>query len=393
MTQRLYYEDPYLTTFNAWTTGRREVDGRPAVALSRTAFYPTGGGQPHDAGALDNVAVLDVRSENDVVWHVLEAPLAGGTEVRGQIDWPRRWDHMQNHTGQHILSQAFVETAGALTVAWHLSAQSLTIDLGQVGLNDNQISDAEQLANQVVQRNLPVIARTVGEQELHALKLRKQPDVDGALRIVEIGDFDRVACGGLHVSSSAQVGPLKVLRAERRGPETRIHFVCGQRAIEDYTRKHQLVRDLAGRFTCSEEELIQAVDRLEAQADAHFKALRTAQSELIAVEAARLRATAGSNGLLIGQYPSWNGEQLKQLALTLRAHPGLIIALAGGNGQLVVARSADRTFDASEALRSALAAVGGRGGGRADFAQGGAPNWTAAQQALSHIDALLTIHE
>ncbi len=385
MTQQLYYHDSYLTAFDAQVLNTCQIDGQPAVALDRTAFYPTGGGQPHDSGALNGVPVLDVRSEGRAVWHVLAAPLPDGTAVHGEINWPRRWDFVQNHSGQHILSQAFIETAGALTVAWHLSENSVTIDLDRTGLSDEQLADAERLASQVVQRNLPVSARIVDEAELPTLNLRKQPDVDGPLRIVEIGDFDRVACGGLHVSSTAQVGLVKVLRAERRGPETRIHFACGQRAIDDYGRKHQMLRSLAARFTCSEDEVAQAVERLQGQADANFKALRAAQSELVAAEAARLLAQPANNGLLISQYPGWEGEQVKQLALTLRSQPGLIIALASGNGQIFLARSADVAFDAGQALRSALAAVGGRGGGRPDFAQGAAPTWEAARQALNAV--------
>jgi alanyl-tRNA synthetase len=385
MTQRLYYHDSYLTAFDAQILNTCQIETQPAVALDRTAFYPTGGGQPHDSGALNGVPVLDVRNEGDSVWHLLAAPLAVNAAVHGQIDWSRRWDHMQNHSGQHILSQAFIETAGALTVAWHLSEHSLTIDLDQAGLNDAHLAYAERLANQVVQRNLPISTRTVAAAELPTLSLRKQPDVDGPLRIVEIGDFDRVACGGLHVDSSAQVGLIKVLRAERRGPETRIHFACGQRAVDDYSRKHQLVRGLASRFTCSEEELAQAVERLQAQADANFKALRAAQSELVAAEAARLLASAGTKDLLTGEYPAWDGEQVKQLALTLRSQPGLLVALAGGNGQLFLSRSADGLLDAGQTLRSVLTAVGGRGGGRPDFAQGAAPSWQAAQQALKMI--------
>ena len=387
MTQRLYYDTPYLTTFDARVIDARQIDGQPAAALDRTAFYPTGGGQPHDTGALNGVPVLDVRSDGHVVWHLLAEPLSVGTGVHGQIDWPRRWDHMQNHSGQHILSQAFIETANALTVAWHLSEHSLTIDLDKTSMSDAQLADAERLANQVVQRNLPITDRIVAEQELPALNLRKQPDVDGPLRIVEIGDFDRVACGGLHVNSSAQVGLVKVLRAERRGPETRIHFACGQRALDDYSRKHLVVRSLAGRLTCGEEELPHAVERLQAQADAHFKALRAVQSELVAAEAARLLAVAGPTRVVSAAYPGWDGEQVKQLAQALRNQPGLIIALAGGANQVLAARSVDVAFDASQALRSALAAVGGRGGGRPDFAQGAAPTWPAACQTL---DAIVT---
>jgi alanyl-tRNA synthetase len=387
MTHRLYYDSSYLTAFDARVLETRALDGQPAVALDRTAFYPTSGGQPHDLGALNGVPVLDVLSDGDKVWHRLAAPVPDGAAARGQVDWTRRLDHMQNHSGQHILSQAFIQTAGALTVAWRLSDHSLTIDLDQSSLNESHLAGAERLANQVVQQNLPIAARIVTEQELPTLHLRKQPDVDGPLRIVEIGDFDRVACAGLHVDSSAQVGLVKILRAERRGPETRIHFVCGQRALDDYSRKHQVVRNLAGRFTCSEDELAQTVERLQAQADANFKALRAAQSELVAAEAARLLAVSGPDGVVSATYPGWDGDQVKQLAQALRSQPGLIIALAGGANQVLAGRSADVSFDAGQALRSALAAVGGRGGGRPDFAQGAAPSWQAACQAVNAIVA------
>ncbi len=382
MTERLYYSDPYLTTFDAQVIAARLLEGQPAVALDRTAFYPTGGGQPHDTGTLNGVPVLETTSDGDAIWHRLAAPLPPGAAVHGQVDWARRRDHMQNHSGQHILSQALIVTAGALTVAWRLSDHSLTIDLNQTGLSDGQLASAEGLANQVVQQDQPIGARFVSAAELPTLALRKQPDVEGPLRVVEIGDFDRVACGGLHVASTARVGLIKVLRAERRGPETRLHFVCGQRALADYERKHELVRSLAGRFTCGEEELPQAVERLQALADSNFKALRAAQAELVTAEAARLAALAGPGGLATGVYPTWEAEQLKQLAMALRGQPGLIIALAGGANQVLAARSADVSFDAGQALRGALAAVGGRGGGRPDFAQGAAPSWQAACQAL-----------
>ncbi|MCB0237249.1 MAG: alanyl-tRNA editing protein, partial [Anaerolineae bacterium] len=230
MTERLYYQDSYISSFEATLLSWSDFDGRQTVALDRTAFYPTGGGQPCDTGTLNGVPVVDVRDGGDLIWHVLAGPLPlDDAIVRGEIDWSRRWDHMQNHSGQHILSQSFIETHDALTVAWHLSDTSLTIDLNRIGLSDEALADAERLANLVVQRNLPITARIVSEDELPALALRKQPAIDGPLRLVEIGDFDRVACSGTHVAATAQVGLIKLLRAERRGQETRIHFVCGGR--------------------------------------------------------------------------------------------------------------------------------------------------------------------
>ncbi len=392
--QRFYYEDSYQRRFTAAVTGQRTIAGRPAVTLSSTAFYPTSGGQPNDTGWLNNTPVVDVREEDGDVWHVLDAPL-NVEEVLGQIDWSRRWDHMQNHSGQHVLSQAFILTAEAETVAWHLSPltsaagpkSAVTIDLDRVGLSDDDLARAEQLANQIVQENRPISARWVDAADLPALALRKQPNVAGPLRIVEIADFDRVACGGTHVSSTAQIGLIKVLRAERQGKETRVTFVCGGRALADYSRKHQLVRQLAAHFTRSEEELLEAVIKLQREADSNFKALRSAQEALVDVEASRLwTAVAGQPAprLISGIYGDWPGDQVKRLALALRSRPGCFVALAGGDPpQVFVGRSDDLNSDAGKALRTALIAVGGRGGGRPEFAQGSAPSREAAAQALA----------
>lgn len=389
MIHRLYYDDAFQTGFTGEVVARAEIDGRPAVALDRTVFYPTGGGQPCDTGALNGVPVVDARDSGDLVWHLLTCPLPpGDAVVRGEIDWPRRWDHMQNHSGQHILSQSFIETHDALTVAWHLSENSLTIDLNRIGLSDAALADTERLANEVVQRNLPITARIVSEDELPALALRKQPDIDGPLRLVEMGDFDRVACSGTHVASTAAVGLIKLLRTERRGQETRVHFACGGRALADYQHKHDITRRLALRFACAEDDLDAAVDRLHEQANANYKALKEAQTVLVEVEAQRLLASARGNGsesrLIVAQYPGWQGEQVKQLALTMRSYPGVIIVLAGGVvPQLFVARSEDVPTDAGQLLRALVTAVGGKGGGRGDYAQGALPNWQRAAEALA----------
>lgn len=386
--ERLYYLDSYMCAFEASVFSTGELDGQPAVALDRTAFYPTGGGQPCDRGALNGVPVVDVRDDGDLVWHLLDGSLpAAGDAVRGVIDWLRRWDHMQNHSGQHILSQSFIETQDALTVAWHLSENSLTIDLNRTGLDAAALSDAELLANQVVQRNLPITARIVSEDELPTLALRKQPDIDGPLRLVEIGDFDRVACSGTHVASTAQVGLIKLLRTERRGQETRVHFVCGGRALADYRRKHDLTRRLALRLACAEDELEQAVERLHEQTSANYKAVKEAQTALVEAEAQRLLATASEAGstprLIAAQYPGWQADQVKQLALTLRGNPGLVVVLAGGAvPQIFVACGQNVPIDAGQMLRSLVAVAGGKGGGRGDYAQGSLPDWQAAVQVL-----------
>ncbi|MCS6843371.1 MAG: DHHA1 domain-containing protein [Caldilineales bacterium] len=385
-TERLYYRQPTLRSFTAQVTARCELRGQPAVALDRTAFYPAGGGQPHDTGWLNGVPVVDVQEVDGTVWHLLEQPLPPGELVHGELDWRRRWDHMQNHSGQHVLTQAFIRTAEAETVAWHLSDNTVTVDLDRSDLTPEEIALAEALANEIVQEDRPIAARVVGEEELPWLGLRRRPDVPGPLRIVEIADFDRVACGGTHVASTGQIGLIKVLRAERQGRETRIYFVCGGRALADYGRKHRLVRSLAAQLSTGEDDVPQAIARLQGDLQAAQKALRAAQDALVAAEAERLWATAEA-GLpvraIVGLYPDWPAEQVKRLALTLRSRPGGVVALAGGSPpQVFCGRSDDVSADAGQALRAALAAVGGRGGGRSEFAQGSAPDAAAAERAL-----------
>lgn len=395
-TERLYYQQPTLRSFVAHVIAHRALRGRPAVALDRTAFYPTGGGQPHDTGWLNGVAVVEVVDLDGVVWHLLEQPLSDGDTVQGELDWRRRWDHMQNHSGQHVLTQAFIRTAEADTVAWHLSDNTVTIDLDRSDLTPEELAQAEALANQVVQEDRPIAARVVDEEDLPGLGLRRRPDVAGPLRIVEIADFDRVACGGTHVASTGQIGLIKVLRAERQGRETRVYFACGGRALADYGRKHALVRSLAAQLSTGEEDLLQAIARLQGELQASQKALRAAQDALVAAEADRLWAAAANSALpvraIAGLYPEWPADQVKRLALSLRSRPGCVVVLAGGSPpQLFCGRSDDVVADAAQALRAALAAVGGRGGGRSEFAQGSAPNLSAAEAVLrlAH-EALLT---
>lgn len=392
--EKLYYDDPYLKHFSAQVVARREIDGRPAIALDRTAFYPGGGGQPCDRGTLNDMPVLDVTESDGQIWHVLaETPWPLHHEIQGVLDWPWRRDLMENHSGQHVLSQAFIRVAEAETVGWHLSPNSVTIDLDQSELDEETLDRAELLANEVLARNFAISARFVDEAELPALQLRKQPDVTGPLRLVEIAGFDRVACGGTHVASTAEIGLIKILRAERRGGETRIHFLCGSRALEDYRRKHRLVRNLASRFSRGEDELLEATDKLQAENQAARKALRSAQDALVDAEAERLWGSARQQPavrIITGTYDDWEAEQVKRLALALRSRPGCFIALAAGNPpQVTFTRSEDVQADAGRLLRQALEAVGGRGGGRNDYAQGRAPSIEAVGQLFAVLTDLL----
>lgn len=380
-TERLYYQDVYCREFTARIVARRQVDGRPAVALDRTAFYPTGGGQPHDTGTLNGVAVADVFAEDGAIWHVLETDLPDG-EVTGALNWSRRFDHMQQHTGQHVLSQAFVVRCQAETVAFHLGAAVSTIDLNRTDLSADDLAAAEATANEVIDEARPVTAAFVTQEELARLPLRKPPKVTEAIRIVQVAGFDWSACGGTHVANSAQIGLIKIVGTERRGAELRVSFLCGRRARADYNRLQALASGLAARFTCSQDEVPAAVERLAREQQATRKALEELEAQWADATAAAWWAEAAAPGgrRIVARALDAPLERVKALAQALRGRPGTVALLAarGERPQLIFTRSDDVALNMGELMRAATAAAGGRGGGRPDWAQGG----TATNEGL-----------
>ena len=389
-THSLYYEDPYTREFTARVADRRVINDRPAVALDRTAFYPTGGGQPNDLGALNGIPVADVVVDDGVVWHLLAAPLAAplaGDDVQGTVDWPRRFDHMQQHSGQHILSQAFSLTCAAETVAFHMGATYSTIDLSRADLDPAALGAAEAAANAVVDDARPVTAAFVTQEELARLPLRKPPKVTEAIRVVQVADFDWSACGGTHVANTAQVGLIKVTGTERRGGELRVTFLCGRRARGDYGRLQILASGLAARFTCAQDEVPDAVERLAAENRAARKEIAELESQWIEATAATWWATAPQHAghRVIAQALDVPVERAKKLAQVLRGYPDAIVFLGvrGERPQLFFARGDGVPLNMGDLLRRAAAAGGGRGGGRPDWAQGGTPTNEALAVALA----------
>jgi alanyl-tRNA synthetase len=388
MTERLYYSDAYLRTFEAQVIERAERNGRPAVILDRSAFYPEGGGQPSDRGTLNQADVLDVitREADEAILHVLSAEVAG--HVIGVVDGARRFDLMQQHSGQHILSQAFVQVANAETVSFHLNPDllegALTIDLDTAQLSPAQIDRAEELANTIVFENRPIAARFVTHTELQALPLRKPPKVETAIRIVQVEGFDWSACGGTHVARTGEVGLIKIVKLERRGGETRVEFRCGRRALFDYRRKNQLIMQVASDLTVGFWELDQAIGRLQADAQALRKQLSDADTRLQQVEVRELLQAIdphGDYGLIAHAWSNRDIVYLKRVASLLVAQPHTV-ALLGSTGaalSLVFARSKDLSIDLATVLKTAAAQLGGKGGGSPDFAQAGGPAVTEEQ--------------
>ncbi|MEP7293813.1 MAG: hypothetical protein ABI835_18640, partial [Chloroflexota bacterium] len=315
--------------------------------------------------------------EDGAVLHVLAGEVAGD-QVACMIDWARRFDLMQHHTGQHILSQAFVQVAGANTVGFHLSSDSITIDVDKINLAEAAAGKVETLANEVVWGNRPVTARIISPDDAEGVRIRKLPEhmLTGGLRVIEIGGFDVTACGGTHVSHTGEIGLIKILRLEKRGDKTRIEFRCGGRALRDYGEKNALASQLTANLSCSLGEVAQAVTRLQDDFKAEQRGLKAANGLLNDYEAQRLIREARANGSGIVKQSFLNRDfgDVRNLAARITQEAGLIALLAVGEAkaQFVFARSSDVSHDMNALLKQTLARFAdGRGGGQAQMAQGG----------------------
>ncbi len=383
MTVRLFRADSFATHFSARVLEHARQNDAPAVVLDQTAFYPSAGGQPHDTGALNDVRVVDVveRADGGIV-HVLEREWNGNGHANGEIDWPRRFDHMQQHSGQHLLSQAFVRVCGLDTIAVHIGATECTLDL-PAALPAGMLDAVEHAANAVIFEDRPFRVYDVDDAQLSTIPLRKTPKVSGSIRIVEIADYDWSACGGTHVRSTGQIGLVKIGRLEKRGSETRVYFRCGGRALDEYRSVLRDMAALADTFAVARGDVPVAVARLRDEARAAAKALEAAQKTLTEFEARELLDTAAADAAgrktIIGAWDNRDINALRGLAKRLCAGPG-VLAVLGGAGEramVCVARSRDRQEDAAAILRAALAQLSAgtgaaaKGGGSPDFAQGG----------------------
>lgn len=382
MTERLYYTDAYLRTFEAHVVERRE--GGRVVYLDRSAFYPTSGGQPHDTGTLAGVPVEDVVDEGERVAHHLSGPV-DATTVRGEIDWPRRFDHMQQHTGQHLLSALFADAYARPTVSVHFGPALSTLELERGEVGDDVVREVEARANALVMADLPVTVAF--EEAAEASGLRKPPDRGGTLRIVSIAGLDRSACGGTHVRRTGEIGPVLLRRRERVRQHTRLEFVCGQRAVERAHRDFETLQAIATGLSAAPDDAAALVEAQAAQVREWQSTARRLQEELDGHRArARYAAsTPGENGLrcaverrATGAVDDLRGEALAFAALSRT----LFIGATATPPAILVAASEDSGVAAGTTLRGVLAQVGGRGGGSPRLAQGSVPSVEALDAAL-----------
>jgi alanyl-tRNA synthetase len=422
-TERLYYHDSRLLEFDARVLQLSQLDdGRTVVTLDRTAFYPTGGGQPADTGTLGDARVVDcIDAEDESVWHVIQGttPEVGDT-VHGKVDWLRRLDHMQQHTGQHILSAAFVQLFEAPTRSFRVLEHECEIDVELNDPSDERIEQAVDLANQIIWDSRAIQITQVTGEEAAALPLRKEPARQGELRIIDIAGFDLTPCGGTHASSTGEVGVIAVRSWERAKGLTRIQFMAGVRVLTDYRKANRTAHDVAAMFSAGREdspalvakiiednkklsrrvaeleevacrveaeELLNACDR-EAVTDSN-RGLST-QSDTPGSDSKSVADPEGVNEqttprIIARVFDDRSADSLKHLALALITHANTIALLGSRDGdtaRLVFARSPDATGDMNSLLRGACVIIEGRGGGRPDMAQGGGKNIEKLSEAI-----------
>lgn len=392
MTDRLYYTDSGLLSFDAQVVA---LDAsRQRVRLDRSAFYPTSGGQPHDLGVLGGIAVTDVTEDDDAVWHQLAEPLphAVGATITGEVDATRRRDHMQQHSGQHLLSAVLEDVYGWPTVSVHMGVDHCALDLRADEVPAALLREAEARVNAHVMENRPITVHF--EDAATASGLRKPSDRSGALRIVTIEGLDRNACGGTHVSHTGEIGPILLRRTERTRGTVRLEFRCGARAVQRARADMELLLAASQALSTGVDELPALVGTLAEERRTLEKRLALLTEELTAHEARALHAAttpdaAGRRIIVCGkdEVPVKERQLLAQQVIA--CGQAVYLAMSVDPPALLLAASDDTGIDCGRLLREALQAVGGRGGGTARLAQGSAPSVEAAHTCRVQLRTVL----
>lgn len=381
MTDRLYYTEPYRRSFDASVLNVETVDGREHVTLDQTAFYPTSGGQPFDTGTLGGAAVIDVIDREDGgIAHVITGHLTAGEVVQGEIDWTRRFDHMQQHTGQHVLSAAFDRLFGVRTVSFHLGQVSATIDLARE-VSAQEIAKAEDDANRIVWEDRPVAIRFATAEEAAAMPLRKESARTGALRLIDVQDYDLSACGGTHVERTGAIGIIAIGSTEKFKGGSRVEFLCGGRALERFRTWRGALAAMQKHLSVPPADMLASIEKIQDDAKAVQRTVRGFQDKLAAHEAASL--VGSGSRIIVEALDGWDANGLKAIAAAVTAaNADAVVALFTTTtpAQVVIARGSNAKVDAGALLKQVASQYGGKGGGKPDLAQGG--GFTASLEQL-----------
>ncbi|MEA2021066.1 MAG: DHHA1 domain-containing protein [Candidatus Caldatribacteriota bacterium] len=394
MNKRLYYKYPYLKEFKGKILEKVRIKDKPVIVLDNTCFYPTSGGQPNDLGYIQSVPVIDVIEDKEKIVHVLKEDIEekSGDTIIGKIDWVRRFDHMQQHSGQHILSAAFEKLWDADTVSFNLGDEICSIDIMKDNITSEEIKKVEELANNIVLRNLSIEVYFAEREDAGKLNLRKLPPQKGKIRIVEIKDFDICACCGTHCSNSGEVGLIKILKWENKGVKIRIDFICGKRSLKDYFWKNELIRNISNKLTIKDSELGEVMERILEERKGTGKKLREYKEKLQEYEASKLinKSVLNDNGIKIINkiFEQECFQEVRELVQKSINLDDSIVVLAGiknkrEGAKILLACSKALKYDMNKLIREAEKFIEGRGGGAPNFAQAGGKNAEGIEDALN----------
>ncbi|QOR68692.1 alanyl-tRNA editing protein [Cytobacillus suaedae] len=384
MTERLYYSSPLLSS---WDTEIKEIiekNGKFLVTLNATAFYPEGGGQPADHGFIDSIQVLDVVEKGDEIYHILPQPPSNSI-VSCKIDWKRRFDHMQQHTGQHLLSAVCIELYDAHTVSFHLGEDTVTIDLAVSELTEEQMKTIENKVNEYIYENYIIDKYVVNEEQLSSLPLRKIPEVTEEIRIVEIKGVDTSACCGTHVMSTGQLGVIKLLKTEKQKGNVRLHFKCGQRAFLDHQDSHVIIQQLTIKFSTNRTQLTETIFKLENennQLQRELEQLREKNDEFIAQELLSIN----HNDFIIQTFEDKSFKELQSLSKKLLSMTDKILFLnSTSENKVILSHSGTQSIHCGQLFKEHLPSYNGKGGGNATSSQGAFSSHDDMTQFISYI--------
>jgi alanyl-tRNA synthetase len=379
MTDKLYYKDSKLISFNSEILEIKKFNEQILVQLDKTAFYPTSGGQPFDTGFINDIPVIDVWEDDNIIWHLLDsAPETKNVECK--INWSRRFDHMQQHTGQHLLSTVFLDLLGTNTVSFHMGEKMSTIDLDIDNLTREGIHSVEEKVNLNIWENHPIKINVIQDNEIYSIPFRKPPQVTGRIRVILIGDLDASACGGTHVNSTGEIGLIKITGTERYKGGVRVHFLCGSRAFHDYQNVQAIVQKVSKGLSIHQKDLHEAIERLQAESTKHLNAYTNIKIELLTYIAKHLwNESTPIHGIkgVFAHMEDYSSEDLREITSWLKKQPKTCALLATTEGEyirLICSKSSDLSeYNSNLILTQALDILGGRGGGSPELAQGGAP--------------------
>lgn len=379
--ERSYYENPYQRDFTAEIINVIEKEGKYHIELDKTCFYPEGGGQPSDTGFIESSPVAYVYEENDHIFHVVDIKPSKIHRVKCSIDWKKRFDHMQQHLGQHILSACLAELFNANTVGFHLGVDYSSIDIDKV-LGNDEIKKAEEMANGIVLDNINVEILYPTNSELKKLKLRKSPPkTTEQIRIVRIGDIDINACCGTHTKSTIEVQLVKISKWEKYKNGLRIEFLCGSRAVNDYSSKHAAIDKMASLLSCSSNSVLDEVERLTSELNKALSEKRALKAEIAEYEVQNMLNSCDTiEGIRVLKaiYDNTDLKHINLLASKLTSYPNVVVLFgvrSQDKVQLIFMRSKDlKILSMNSLLKDAITLIDGKGGGSDFQAQGGGKN-------------------